>query len=68
MADATAADQIAFEALPDEVQALARRVLEIDYEKAFDDGVGEGFNTGFEEGASSERAKARAATAAKVAL
>jgi hypothetical protein len=42
MGDCTAQDLIDFEALPEEVQALARRVVRFDREEAYDEGYRDG--------------------------
>lgn len=50
MTNATVADELAFAALPEEVQALARRVLTIDEELAYTQGYDAGYKEGFREG------------------
>lgn len=42
MSQATAQDLIDFEALPEDVQAMARRVIRFDYDEAYNEGYRDG--------------------------
>lgn len=65
MSGATARDQIDFEALPEDVQALAKRVLSIEYEIAYDEGYEAGFDNGVGAGEKAERDRITAKQAVK---
>lgn len=54
----TVADELAFAALPEEVKELAKRVLFVDVDTAYEDGYDSGFNSGYEEGCMEEGRRA----------